>query len=478
MEVCAYTRAQVKEHNTKDTGIWVTYQGGVYDVTTFVDSHPGGLQRIMLAAGGPLEPYWSLYRQHSTEAVQSILAKYRIGDLETEGVVEVFDETDPFREDPSRSPALLVQSEKPFNAETPSALIPDTYITPADMWFTRHHHPVPDLAGDTYRLEVRLPDMGVVKSFTLQELKTLFPKHTVTATIQCAGNRRTEFNEVAKAQGLQWTIGAISTAEFAGVRMRDLLLHCGFDAKSSNARHVVVEGSDAPFDASIPIRKALDEYGDVLLCYEMNGEPVPRDHGYPIRSLVPGHLGARNVKWVQRVSTSVQEASSTWQRGVPYKGFASNVTDFRAIDPEKVASCQTLPVQSAICQPVAGTQVSLQEETVTVRGYAWSGGGRGIVRVDTSTNDGDTWHTADIIQGPPQKDIDEDRAWAWTLWEAEVPIPEGHTGTLDICCKAVDTGYNSQPDRVAPLWNLRGILNNAWHHVLVQVVDDDAQDDV
>jgi len=120
-------------------------------------------------------------------------------------------------------------------------------------------------------------------------------------------------------------------------------------------------------------------------------------------------------------------------------------------------------VQSALTGPntlVAG-------EINTLRGYAYSGGGRGIVRVDVSVDGGKTWKAADLMEGSEQ---DMDRAWAWTFWEADVTVPSTDAGKqLTVVCKATDASYNVQPDSLDGIWNLRGINNNAWHRVAMPV---------
>jgi len=435
-----YKRSEVAQHKTKDTRIWVTYKDGVYDITDFIEQHPGGMTRIMLAAGGAIDPFWALYQQHMVDNVLSILKEYRIGSLSTEEVNTLQkDINDPYKNDPERHPALLVHKQKPFNAGTPPQLIPDNFLTPATLWYKRHHHPVPVVDPQTFELIVEA-DEGVSSSssssssppsgmrtlkLSLEDLKTKFPKHTVTTTLQCAGNRRSELNALGeKTQGLCWTTGAVSTAQWAGAKLRDVLKEAGIDPEKPGCKHVWFMGLDPPYDASIPVKKALDLYGDCLLAYEMNGDTLPRDHGYPIRAIVPGHVAARNVKWVNRVVASNQESHSGWQRGVQYKGFSSNIKSFKGVDPSKVASVQELPVQSAICEPLPNSTISEDEESVNVRGWAWSGGGRGIVRVDVSNDQGKTWHTAEL----KKLNQKEGQEWAWTLWEADIPIPHGGGG--------------------------------------------------
>eukprot|EP00466_Bigelowiella_natans_P010490 jgi/Bigna1/70661/fgenesh1_pg.12_\ len=127
-----YKRSEVAQHKTKDTRIWVTYKDGVYDITDFIEQHPGGMTRIMLAAGGAIDPFWALYQQHMVDNVLSILKEYRIGSLSTEEVNTLQkDINDPYKNDPERHPALLVHKQKPFNAGTPPQLIPDNFLTPA-----------------------------------------------------------------------------------------------------------------------------------------------------------------------------------------------------------------------------------------------------------------------------------------------------------------------------------------------------------
>ena len=131
------------------------------------------------------------------------------------------------------------------------------------------------------------------------------------ASVQCGGNRRLEMKSRRTLKGLDWRGGAIGNGQWTGVRLTDVLALAGFDEdKSPGARYVIFEGLDVDpsndhFNASIPIEKAADPRGDVILAYEMNGEQLSRDHGYPIRVIVPGVVGVRNVKWLGRIEVSI-----------------------------------------------------------------------------------------------------------------------------------------------------------------------------
>ena len=229
------------------------------------------------------------------------------------------------------------------------------------------------------------------------------------------------------------------------------------------AKHVHFYAADSPFVSSIPIRKALDLEGDTILAYSMNGEALNRDHGFPLRLIAPGYAGVRNVKWVERIVVSDVDAPGAWVRGMSYKYFAPWIKDLKGIPIEKQPSVYDMPVQSAICDINHGN-VTRDDDEVTIQGFAWSGGGRNIVNVGISIDGGVTWQSAELGEG---KDQESGKAWAWTFWKAIVPIPPHlkERDALDVTCRAVDSSFNSQPERKDMVWNIRGILNNSWHRV-------------
>jgi sulfite oxidase len=224
-----------------------------------------------------------------------------------------------------------------------------------------------------------------------------------------------------KTAGIQWGISAMSTANWGGAKLCDVLKSIGLDSDAAIKEgiiHVQFAGGEG-MEASIPARKAFSSYGDVLLAYEMNGEDVPAAHGYPVRAVVPGHVGVRSVKWLETITLSHEEAHGPWQRGMAYKGFGPSIQSLDGIDCEKIPSLQEQPVQSMISFPKLGSEV--HPGPMTLRGISYSGGGRGIIRVDISIDDGKTWTTAELGEGKEQP---IDSAWAWTLWEADIEVPE------------------------------------------------------
>uniref|UniRef100_A0A914HES0 sulfite oxidase n=1 Tax=Globodera rostochiensis TaxID=31243 RepID=A0A914HES0_GLORO len=390
--------------------IWVTFKQGVYDITDFIALHPGG-DKILLAAGASIEPFWAVYAQHETEEVTLEEQRKKVPS------------DDPFAADPPRHPALIVNMQKPFNAESPPDLLTESFLTPNQLFFVRNHMSVPETHEQTHC--VRIDGIGVDKQIVLSvdDLRNKFEPVTIISAIQCAGNRRYDMNQSKKVQGLMWTGTAISNAKWKGCRLRDVLIAAGVKPNDKRIKHVQFEGADvdtsgAHYGASIPFEKAMNP--EVVLAFEMNDEALTRDHGFPIRLIVPGNVGARQVKWLNGIRLSDEESFSNWQRR-DYKAFPNSVQIGDPLPFDTTPSIQEYPVQSAICVPNANSKISPDAKTVTIRGYAWSGGGRGIIRVEVSSDSGTTWKCAELEQCSEQ---DLEHMWAWTLWSVELPIPE------------------------------------------------------
>jgi sulfite oxidase len=290
-----YTPEDVARHKTAKDRIWVSYKDEVFDITDFVQQHPGGQSRIMLAAGGAIDPFWQLYAQHTNNPeVSKILRQFRIGKLRRPAGQPAPNAQDPYANDPARSPFFKVSAAKPFNAEPPLPLLVDTHHTPNDAFFVRNHLPVPQVIGDQYQLKVEVEGQPQTLKISLKDLETKFQQYAVVASVQCAGNRRGEMIELKPIKGLGWNAGAISNAQWTGVLLRDVLQAAGFSENDlTKYSHVQFEGLDRDmtgtfYGSSIPLDKAWDPKGDVLLALTMNGQPLPRDHGYPVRVVAPG----------------------------------------------------------------------------------------------------------------------------------------------------------------------------------------------
>ncbi|KAK4187496.1 mitochondrial sulfite oxidase [Podospora australis] len=556
--------ADVRKHDASSPEPWVTFEDKVYNITEWVAAHPGG-DVILRAAGASIEPYWDIFTIHKAAHVREILQQYQIGfidivDLGADGRPAVDSIEDPFVDDPVRDPRLITHTAKPRNAEPPNDQLDRSFHTPNELFYIRHHMWVPvveEAKADEYALTVELPD-GETKRYTLGELRARFPTHKVTAVLQCSGNRRNDMTRHAgKTNGLQWGVGAISNAEWEGVRLSDVLADAGLKVApvsstqtgaaetSSNddepypkSLHVQFTGLEA-YGASIPLPKALDPTGDVLLAFGMNGQTLPRDHGFPLRAVVPGNVAARSVKWLNKIVISDEESPSQWQRR-DYKSFGPN--EGPNPDWDRAPSIQEMPVTSAITgvwvgdcvrrggvpwlgspstspstassrtidmaavpqkigftpknltsatSPETPCPTSTPAEPIALQGYAYSGGGRAITRVDVSLDGGATWDQAELVR--EDSPSHGNKSWAWQRWRytgtlpilslptttispvsAALPDCEGssYLGVIKKHCttlivKATDESYNTQPESHKGIYNVRGNLATAWHRVKI-----------
>ncbi|CEJ88425.1 hypothetical protein VHEMI04719 [[Torrubiella] hemipterigena] len=497
--------SEVKEHDGKSKHPWVTRGDKVYDITDWVAAHPGG-KIILTAAGGSIDRYWDLFAIHKQQYVYDILEQYLIGYVHSADLIDGKPPQDaiedPFAQDPERNPALITRTATPRNAETPGQAISDSFLTPNDLFYVRNHMwvpVVPEKESDAYCLTIEMLD-GTTKEYTLKDLKTKFPKRQVTAVLQCSGNRRRHMSEDSgrKTNGLPWQVGAISNASWEGVSLADVLADAGFKNDEamlgrSEVKHVHFSAMEA-YGASIPIKKAVDPQGDVLLAYGMNGQTLPRDHGFPLRTIVPGHVAARSVKWLSHITLSEEESMSQFQRR-DYKCFGPNETK---VDWDAAPAIQEMPIQSAITtakldKPKVAAPSNDQEtpkptQDLDVSGYAFSGGGRSIIRVDISVDNGNSWSQATILPDHKDENAPERGSadWAWKRWKFNTALPrsafteyekkdigdnisneEPKKRCTTVVVKATDEVYNTQPDTQAAIWNVRGNLANAWHRMQV-----------
>lgn len=185
--------------------------------------------------------------------------------------------------------------------------------------------------------------------------------------------------------------------------------------------------------------------------------------------IVPGYAGIRNVKWVSKIELANEEAEGPWQRGLNYKILPPSITDANEVDIQEMPSVMEPSLFSGITNLRVGGDVQPANKEgdfqpgdkvmMTVSGWAWAGGGRNIVRVDVTGDNGFTWTSAELKQGKEQR---FGKAWAWTFWEAEVPAVVLKDGTVDVASKAIDNAFNVQPESSDHVWNVRGLGNNSW----------------
>ncbi|KAF5961578.1 hypothetical protein HYC85_002787 [Camellia sinensis] len=379
-----------------------------------------------------------------------------------------------YSQEPPRHPCLKINAKEPFNAEPPRSALVSSYVTSVDFFYKRNHGPIP-IVDDIERYCVSVT--GLIdhpKQLFMKDIWNL-PKYNITATLQCAGNRRTAMSKTRTVKGVGWDVSAIGNAVWGGAKLVDVLELLGIpkltSATSSGGKHVEFvsidkckEENGGPYKASIPLSQATNPEADVLLAYEMNGVPLNRDHGYPLRVVVPGIIGARSVKWLDSINIIAEECQGFFMQK-DYKMFPPSV-NWDNIDWSTRRPQMDFPIQCVICS-LEDVNI-VKHGKITVKGYAVSGGGRGIERVDVSIDRGRTWVEASRYQKagiPYIADNASSDKWAWVFFEANVDVPM----TAEIVAKAVDTAANVQPENVETIWNLRGILNTSWHRVCVRV---------
>ncbi len=322
-------------------------------------------------------------------------------------------------------------------------------ITPIGLHYLLIHFDIPYVDADAWRLEVG----GRVErplTLTLADLRSR-PSRTVAVTLECAGNGRALLSPHVVSQ--PWLLEAVGTAEWTGTPLAPVLEEAGV---LPDAVEVVFTGLDRGVDGtieqayerSLPLAEARSD--DVLLAYEVNGRPLPPQHGFPLRLVVPGWYGMAHVKWLA-AATVVAEPFGGYQQRTAYH--VRNAED----DPGTAITRmlpRSLMVPPGIPDFVTRTRF-LEAGRCALEGRAWSGYGP-IERVEVSVDGGETWDDATLGDAPSE--------FAWRGWSYDW---DAEPGEHELCCRATDTTGRTQPS--APEWNVGGYCNNAVQRVRVLV---------
>ena len=348
---------------------------------------------------------------------------------------------------PGKRRDLTVHEHEPLNAEPSRAALAEAPITPTDAFYVRNHGPVPEATGaftvgGLVRQELEL---GV------EDLRRDFSGRELTVTLQCAGNRRVDLMAVEDIPGESpWGPGATGTARWRGAPLAEVLARA---EPTPDARHAGFEGADPSsevdelYGSSIPLRDAGAH--EVLLAYEMNGEPLHALHGGPLRVIVPGYIGARSVKWLTRVELRAQPWAGHYQ-STAYRLVPRGTKPGRGVG----MPLGLIAVNSDVLVPADGAV--LPAGTLEARGYAFAGGRREVERVDVSLDGGGTWVQAELGENLGE--------WAWRLWHVRLELEPGEH---EITVRAWDSAAGTQPEDPAGSWNPKGYANNAWGRVRV-----------
>ena len=342
---------------------------------------------------------------------------------------------------------LVVHRPHPLNAETSVTALMGGVVMPNARFYIRNHFQIPNLDASRYRLAVG----GLVRqklSLSLRDLMQM-PSQTFFATLECAGNGRTNFDP--PIPGEKWVFGAVSTAEWTGVPLKAVLDRAGID---SSAREVLFRGADrgtiddSPGTIRFERSLRLDEASEcgAILAYVMNGEPLPIHHGFPLRLIVPNWYAVASVKWLTDIELIGQPFAGHFQMEKYWYELRRDGEDAR----EPVTRMR---VRALITEPNQGSEI--ERGDITIRGVAWSGVAP-IERVEV--NAGDAWHQANLIGEPSRQ--------AWQRWELAAHI--NACGPAMLRARATDCAGRVQPEHAE--WNRLGYGNNSIHEVAIRVV--------
>lgn len=338
---------------------------------------------------------------------------------------------------------LAVRQAQPLNLEGSFAAL-NGRLTPSEQFYVRCHFPVPEIDAQCFRLTIE----GAVErpiAFSLEDLAAL-PKATRAATLECAGNGRTFLDPTP--EGVQWQLGAVGTAEWTGVRLTDVLERAKL---RPDAVDLMLEGADRGQPQQKPALPGTIAYArsvpahdaeHVLLAYAMNGEPLSREHGFPLRAIVSGHYAMASVKWLTRIEALTE----------PFHGYFQTA-DYAYWD--KTAGLpvrrplRTMQLKASIARPLAGAVVEAGS-TVTIAGAAWSGGPK-VEAVEVSTDGGLDWAAAELL--------DPAAHGVWRRWRFDWRV--GRPGEYTLLARARDAEGNWQPSERDPRWESYVI-----HHML------------
>jgi DMSO/TMAO reductase YedYZ molybdopterin-dependent catalytic subunit len=343
---------------------------------------------------------------------------------------------------------LVVHRAHPLNCETSIPALVGGVVMPNARFYVRNHFQIPTLDPETFRLTVN----GLVErplSLSVRDLHNM-RSHTQVVTLECAGNGRTSF--APPVEGEKWALGAVSTAEWTGVPLVELLDRAGV---RTGAREVVFRGADCGrvgghpesihFERGLPLDHARD--ADLLLAYAMNGESLPVLHGAPLRLIVPRWYAVASVKWLTQIEVIDRVFAGHYQHDRYWYEWDR--------DGQVVREPVTLQrVRALITEP--GPDEEVRPGELAIRGVAWSGAAP-IARVEVSVGAGG-WQEARLVG--------ERNRCSWQWWELVGRIE--HAGPVTLRARATDFADRSQPER--PEWNRLGYGNNAIQQVPIRVV--------
>lgn len=358
----------------------------------------------------------------------------------------------------SKDNRMSVLNSKPWNIEAKAHLLDDN-ITPNKFMFIRNNGLVPDkIDASSWTLTIDGESVKENKTYTLADLKAKFQIHTYQLTLECGGNGRSEFDPPAK--GNQWTIGAVSCANWTGVRLRDVLEDAGV---KNDAVYIGYHAADIhlsrnpekePISRGAPMAKVMQD--ETLLAFQMNGADIPLAHGFPLRLVAGGWPASVSGKWVNRISIRNKEHDGAKMTGTAYRVPCKPVAPGEKVADEDMCIIESMPVKSLITYPMSGAILD-QGKKLNIRGHAWAGELE-VAKMEYSIDFGATWMDCSL-----EKPVNR---LAWQHFSASVDFPK--EGYYEVWARATDSQGKAQP-MLVPGWNPKGYLNNACHRIAVKI---------
>lgn len=357
---------------------------------------------------------------------------------------------------------LIILSDKPWNVETPPHLLDDK-VTPVEKMFIRNNGLIPEgnIDINTWTLTIGGESVKTTKTYKLKELKEKFKHYTYQLTLECGGNGRSGY--FPQTSGNQWEQGAVSCAEWTGVRLKDILADVGL---KDDAVYIGYYGQDihlsrtpnkSVISRGVPIKKALED--ETLIAWAVNGKDIPLEHGFPLRLVIGGWPASVSGKWLDKIVVRNKEHDGEKMSGHSYRVPIHPIEpgEKLAETPENFKIIEAMPVKSLITYPKTGVVIDAGKKVI-LRGHAWAGD-LSINEVSLSIDYGVTWKKCNL-EAPKNR-------LAWQHWSLALDFSQ--KGYFEVWVRATDSKGITQP-MVIPQWNPGGYLNNACHRIAVKVV--------
>ncbi|MCR0982826.1 sulfite oxidase [Roseomonas populi] len=355
---------------------------------------------------------------------------------------------------------LILLGERPLVAETPEAMLDDD-VTPTDKFFIRNNGAIPErFAGDPKSWRLRIDgEVNTPLDLTLGELQSRFEAVTLRLQMECGGNGRAAFTP--ETRGNQWGNGAISNGEWTGVRLRDVVRAAGpkdtarFTGHFGADPHLSGDTSRQAISRGMPVAKAMED--TTVLAWNLNGEPLPLVHGFPLRLITPGWPGSLSQKWLNRITLRATPHDGPGMGGTSYRVPVRPIVPGSTNDGKEFVDIASMPVRGLLTNLAHGSRLPAGTRRLDLRGHAWAGD-LTVRAVHVSADFGASWTEMRVAEAPNRH--------AWQRWTGSLELPSD--GYFELWTRATDSQGRMQPHQAAN-WNPQGYAANAMARTAILV---------